>query len=151
MKGEIEGKKGPFDALKMLRRIKNLPSGMAQEGSKTDQSSDEDLHLSNRHSVGKGRQSSKGRGMDGPGSHCPPLSGRDDREAKANWQKRSGRENMGQRAKAACICLLPWTKGWRKMISAGCRERLRKNYGLSMEGDENERAYEIVCTADESG
>jgi len=25
MKGEIEGKKGPFDALKMLRRIKNLP------------------------------------------------------------------------------------------------------------------------------
>jgi len=37
------------------------------------------------------------------------------------------------------------------MISAGCRERLRKNYGLSMEGDENERAYEIVCTADESG
>lgn len=100
MKGEIEGKKGPFDALKMLRRIKNLPSGMAQEGSKTDQSSDEDLHLSNRHSVGKGRQSSKGRGMDGPGSHCPPLSGRDDREAKANWQKRSGRENMGQRAKS---------------------------------------------------
>lgn len=35
MKGEIEGKKGPFDALKMLRRIKNLPSGMAQEGSKS--------------------------------------------------------------------------------------------------------------------
>ena len=100
MKGEIEGKKGPFDALKMLRRIKNLPSGMAQEGSKTDQSSDEDLHLSNRHSVGKGRQSSKGRGMDGPGSHCPPLSGRDDREAKANWQTRSCREKMGQRAKS---------------------------------------------------
>jgi len=37
------------------------------------------------------------------------------------------------------------------MISAGSRERLRKNDGLSMEGDENERAYEIVCIADESG
>jgi hypothetical protein len=58
---------------------------------------------------------------------------------------------MGERAKAACLCLLPQTKGWRKMISAGRRERLRKNDGLSMEGDENERAYEIVCIADESG
>jgi len=37
------------------------------------------------------------------------------------------------------------------MISAGCRERLRKNDGISMEGDEHERAYEIVCIADESG
>jgi len=89
--------------------------------------------------------------MNGPGSHYPPLSGRDDREGKANWQTRSGREKMGQRAKAACLCLLPQTKGWRKMISAGRRERLRKNDGLSMEGDENERAYEIVCVADESG
>jgi len=37
------------------------------------------------------------------------------------------------------------------MIQPDARERLRKNDGVSMEGDENERAYEIVCVADESG
>ena len=78
------------------------------------------------------------------------------REGTTERQKPTGRRDLvgriwGRGQKAACLCLLPWTKGWQKMISAGCRERLTKNDGLSMEGDENERAYEIVCTADESG
>ena len=84
-------------------------------------------------------------------SHNSPLSGRDGRGRRATWQKRSGREGMGQRAKVAHLCCLPQIKGWQERKSAGYRERLKKIDGISREGDEHERAYEIICIADESG
>ena len=70
--------------------------------------------------------------MDGPGSHCPPLSGRDDREAKANWQKRSGRENMGQRAKSGMSLPSALDQGMAeddisRMQGAAEKERWRKH------------------------
>ena len=57
----------------------------------------------------------------------------------------------GTDCKMACLCRLPQTEGWHEKISAGLQGAAEKNDGLSMEGDEHERAYEIVCIADESG